>query len=145
MAYDANGLKKQKNKQFLILTDAVKKLIFCAEDIQEISKSFVYASNKVNDTCRIDYEKNPYITTNELKALMAQYNFAAERLKVSSRDILDGNTSEKVLSEIIIYGIFLQEQNDLLRKKRGNVNDSVKLDSEKKKEYSCSNLIGESK
>ena len=76
---------------------------------------------------------------------MAQYNFAAERLKVSSRDILEGNTSEKVLSEIIIYGIFLQEQNDLLRKKRGNVNDSVKLDSEKKKEYSCSNLIGESK
>ncbi len=145
MAYDANGLKKQKNKQILILDDAVKKLIFCAEDIQEITKSFAYSSNKVKDTYRIDYEKPPYIITNELKALVMQYDFVAERLKASSRDILEGNTSEKVLSEIIIYGIFIQEQNDLLRKKRGNVNDSVKLDSEKKKEYSCSNLIGESK
>jgi hypothetical protein len=145
MAYDANGLKKQKNKQILTLTDAVRKIIFCAEDIQEIAKPFVYSSNKVNGTCRIDYETKPYITTNELKTLVTQYNFAAERLKVSARNILEGNASEEVLSEIIICGIFLQEQNDLLRKKRGNVNDSVKLDSEKKKEYSCSNLIGESK
>jgi hypothetical protein len=145
MAYDASELKKHKNKQILVLTDAVKKLIFCAEDIQEIAKSFVCSRNKVNDTCRIDYGKKPYITTNELKALVMQYDFVAERLKASSRDILEGNTSEKVLTEIIIYGIFLQEQNDLLRKKRGNVNDSVKLDPEKKKEYPCSNLIGESK
>ncbi len=99
MAYDANSLKKQKNKQILILTDAVRKLIFCAEDIQEIAKSFVYSSN-------------------ELKALVTQYKFAAERLKVSLGSILEGNTSEKELTEIIICGIFLQEQNDLLRKKR---------------------------
>ena len=145
MAYDASELKKQKNKQILILADAVEKLIFCAEDIQEIAKSFAYSSNKVKNTYRTDYEKNPYIVTNELKALVTQYDFVAERLKVSSRDILEGNTSEKVLTEIIIYGIFLQEQNDLLRKKRGNVNYAVKLDPEKKKEYPCSNLIGESK
>jgi len=118
MAYDANSLKKQKNKQILILTDAIKKLIFCAEDIQENVKSFVYSSNKVDVTCRIDYEKNPYISINELKALVTQYNFVAERLKVSLRSILEGNISEKELTEIIICGIFLQEQNDLLRKKK---------------------------
>jgi len=54
-----------------------------------------------------------------LKALVTQFNFAAERLKVSSRNILKGNIIEKVLAGVIIYGIYLQEQKGLF-KKRGN-------------------------
>ena len=113
MTYDENVLNNHDNKNHIpILADAAKTFISCAENIHETTEAIIRSCDDIADTKRMDYVSVPHIRTNELKELVTPYNLAARRLNSTARKLLEGDIRNDTLTEIMVYAIFLFEQND---------------------------------
>jgi hypothetical protein len=109
MIYYENVLNKHDNKNHLsTLADAAKTLTSCAEKIMETTENII----RLCDDKRMDYLSMPHIRTNELREFATLCNLAAKRLDSTARKLLEGNLRNDTLTEIMVYAIFLFEQND---------------------------------
>ncbi len=113
LAHDDNVIRGHYNDNRIpTLADAARTLSSCAENIQEIAEHIIHSCDVIADTKRMDYVSISHIRTNELKELATLYNLAARRLNSAARKLLEGDFRDDTLTEIMVYGTFLFEQND---------------------------------
>ncbi len=110
MAFNKNDNKNIKNIDYIkTLTDTAKSLATCSENIQEDSENIRLScqtpgtKGEANKTVLLDKADN-------LERLAILYGSASKRFMNDVEKLEKGEPEEKVLSDVLIYNTFLEDQ-----------------------------------
>lgn len=102
-----NNLKNKETIQSL--TDTVKTIAACSNDIQKAAKDITLSCN-IHGSNGEAHKKQLLAKAGDLKKLSALYNSAGRQLMSAARKLTDGASEEDVLPDLLVYGQFLTDQ-----------------------------------